>query len=105
MDQSCGGISVTPRSGRDGDPEPVVCDGSFGLRVPRPRHAHETFSRRRGPMRRFILITLVLMALAAPALAQPPRFGEVAQALYANAHLTATSSDDAKRVVTIQLAE
>jgi hypothetical protein len=56
-------------------------------------------------MRRLIVITLALLALAAPAVAQPPRFGEVAQALYANAHLTATSSDDDKRAVTIQLAE
>jgi hypothetical protein len=56
-------------------------------------------------MKRLLLIVLALVALATPAFAQPARFGEIAQALYATAHLTAASSDDAKRVVTIQLAE
>jgi BMFP domain-containing protein YqiC len=56
-------------------------------------------------MKRLLLIVLALVALATPAFAQPARFGDAAQALYAGAHLTATSSDDAKRAVTIQLAE
>lgn len=56
-------------------------------------------------MKRLLLIVLALVALATPAFAQPPRFVDAAQALYAKSHLTAASSDEDKRTVTIQLAE
>jgi hypothetical protein len=55
-------------------------------------------------MKRWVLFVALLLG-AVPAAAQPPRFGDVAQALYTKAHLTPASSDDEKRVVTIQLAE
>jgi hypothetical protein len=50
-------------------------------------------------------IALFVLCLSAQAAAQPPRFADAGQALYSQNHLTAASSDEQKRAVTIQLAE